>query len=692
MLMAITLLSGSALTYLNHRRKKNTNNNIKVLNKESHIKSFSTKELLRDFKTSILGDERQQQELILDNNLKGDIEKYHQESNRNLVLYSGAFSIAVLASFYPIFSLLGASAVLYLGRDLFFAVWHDIKNKHFLSVYLLSSILLVGMVLSGHLILAALSGIVGGFFMKIIKKAEDHSEKKLINVFSGHPAKVWIEKDNLEIQVDFNTLEKGDYVIVNAGEIIPVDGTIHTGHASIDQQILTGESALVECSKGDKVFASTLLLSGRVSILTETTGEKTIAAGIGKTLHNTQNYKDNLMARGQKIADSFLPVELGLGVTTLVALGPTPALSIMWSGLGANMALFGPLNVLNYLQILSRQGILIKDGRVFESLRQVDTVIFDKTGTLTLERPTVGKIHTVGNHTESSVLRYAAAAEYRQSHPIAKAIVSKAQELELSLPNMDKAQYEMGYGISVDIEGKLVHVGSQRFMQHKEIDIPEKMHFVQQESESKGYSLIYVAIDQELVGILEMCPTIRPETLNIIRYLKQRGLKLYIISGDHERPTHYMAKQLGIDHYFSEVLPEDKAELVEQLKNEGRFICFIGDGINDAIALKSAQVSISLKGASSIATDIADIVFMDGTLERLEMLFKLSDEFEQSMTGNLVSTVAPGVLNISGVLLFHTGIAFGMGLFYIGALFGLGYTLLPLVKYQNTLAPPEDMK
>jgi Cu2+-exporting ATPase len=682
MLIELTLLGGGFMAYWT-KRNKHKNKSTAQLTHKAKQKGFSPKKLLQDFKTATLGDERQQQQLTLDPDMQADIKKYEKEANRNLVLSVGATSLALLGAVSPIFRLLGAGAVLYLARDVFRFIWRDFKKGHFLSVYLLGAFMVIGMIATGHLVLAAFSGVLGGFLMKIVKKAEESSEKQLINVFSGHPTRVWIEKDGVEIQVDFNTLQKGDRVIVNAGEIIPVDGVIQTGLANIDQHILTGESQPVERTVGDKVFASTLLLSGRIAVLAETAGEETVAAGIGQVLNQTQNYKDNLMARGQKIADRFLPVEIGLGAVTWIALGPNSALAVLWSALGSNMAIAGPLSVLNYLQILSRQGILIKDGRVFESLRQVNTLVFDKTGTLTLEQPNVGQIHTLEDYTESSILRYAAAAEYRQPHPIAKAILAKASELELSLPAMDEAQYEMGYGIQVRVENRLIQVGSQRFMQQKQIDIPETVKPIQQAAEEKGYSLIYVAIDQQLAGMLEMRPTIRPETLDVIKYLKQRGLKLYIISGDHQQPTRHIAEQLGIDHYFAEVLPENKADLVKQLKDEGRFVCFIGDGINDAIALKSAQVSISLKGASSVATDTAQIVFMDGTLGRLQTLFELSDEFEQTMNGNMVGCIVPGVINIAGVFFLHTGIAVGMGLYYLGSVVGLGYTLWPLVKHQD---------
>ena len=684
MLIQLTLLGGGVMAYWSKRNKKSTVDS-KILPEKAKLKQkgISPRKLLHDLKSSVLGDERQQQQLTLDPEMREDIKKYEKDANRNLVLSVGATAIALLASVYPMLGILGAGAVLYLARDVFFFIWRDFKKGHFLSVYLLGAIMVIGMIATGHLVLAAFSGVLGGFLMKIVKKAEENSEKQLINVFSGHPSRVWIEKDGIEIQVDFNTLEKDDHVIVNPGEIIPVDGVISSGFANIDQQLLTGESQPVEREVGDKVFASTLLLSGRIAILVEMTGEETVAAGIGQVLNKTQNYKDNMMARGQKIADSFLPIEIGLGAMTLAVLGPSSALAVMWSGLGANMTVLGPISVLNYLQILSRNGILVKDGRVLESLRQVDTVVFDKTGTLTLEQPTVGKIHCLGDSDEDTLLVYAAAAEYRQPHPIAKAIIDKAASKNLDLPDLDEANYELGYGIKVTIDGKVIRVGSGRFMSREGIELSEVAANIEAQAEEEGFSLIYVGINQQLAGILELHPTIRPEALEIINNIKKRGMKLYIISGDHEHPTKRMAKTLGIEHYFAEVLPENKAKLVKQLSEQGQFVCFIGDGINDAIALKSAQVSISLKGASTAATDTAQIIFMDGTLNHLEQLFELADEFENTMHTNFLSTIVPGVICIGGVYFLHFGIAMGMGLFYVGSAVGLSNTLLPLAKHQD---------
>ncbi len=683
MLIELALIGGMTAYWL---KRKTSSSSLTRQQAQQSVGKISCLKLLKDFKTAVLGDERQQLQMTLDPEMQALIEKQHQEVNRDLMLSAGALGLALAGSVYPPLYMLGIATLLYLGRNIFRLIWRDFQRGNFFNVYILMMAPFLGMIATGHLALAAFASVLGDFIVKILEKVEENSQKHLINVFAGHPVQVWLEKDGVEIQVDFKTIQPGDVVIVNAGEIIPVDGVIETGLANIDQHILTGESQPVERAPGDKVFAATLLLSGRIRVLVETAGEETVAAGIGLILNNTQSYKDNLVIRGKKMADSFVPAQIGLTAITLAALGPTSAVAVLWSSLASRMILYGPLSVLNYLQIFSRQGILIKDGRVLESLRQVDTFVFDKTGTLTLEQPVIGKIHALNDYGEDTLLRYAAAAEYRQSHPLAKAILEKALEKALVLPELEEASYEVGYGIKVKVENKTIYVGSARFMERESIVFPDTIGKIQQQAEDLGHSLIYVGIDNHLGGVLEIEPSIRPEARQIVQYLKQRDLEVYIISGDHEQATRNIAGQLGIDRYFAEILPENKANLVKQLRDDGKFVCFVGDGINDAIALKSAQISISLKGASTAATDTAQIIFMDGTLNSLLKLFQLADEFEDTMQDNFMLSVVPGVINIGGVYLLHFGIAAGMTIFYAGTAVGLANTLWPLAKHQNTQA------
>jgi Cu2+-exporting ATPase len=685
MLIELALIGGLTAYWL--KRKNNTSTSSLTRSKAPKSvdsQKISGLKLLKDFKTAVFGDERQQLQLTIEPEMQKIIEKQHKEANLDLMFSASAIVFAWLSSVSPLFYMLAIVAILASGRNILRLLWRDLQKGHFFNVYILMLASFLGIMATGQLILAAFASILGDFTAKILEKTAESSQKQLTNVFAGHPSQVWIEKDGIEIQVDFQTIQVGDVVIVNAGEVIPVDGVIKSGFATIDQHILTGESQPVERAPGDQVFAATLLLSGRIRVLVETAGKETVAASIGHILNKTQNYKDNLVVRGKKMADSFVPAQLGLSVITLAALGPISATAVLWSSLATRMILYGPLSVLNYLQIFSRQGVLIKDGRILESLRQVDTFVFDKTGTLTLEQPLLGKIHPLGDYDEDTLLRYAAAAEYRQTHPIAKAIQEKALEKALVLPELQEANYEVGYGIKVKLENKTLCVGSARFMEREGIAFPETITEIQQRAEEVGHSLIYVGIDNHLGGVLEIEPRIRPEARQIIQYLKQRGLEVYIISGDHEQPTRNIAEQLGIDRYFAETLPEKKADLVKQWRDEGKFVCFVGDGINDAIALKSAQVSISLKGASTAATDTAQIIFMDGTLNSLLKLFQLADEFEDTMQDNFMLSIVPGVINIGGVYLLHFGIAISMTIFYAGTVVGLANTLWPLAKHQNT--------
>ncbi|MGB0383940.1 MAG: HAD-IC family P-type ATPase [Ardenticatenaceae bacterium] len=302
-----------------------------------------------------------------------------------------------------------------------------------------------------------------------------------------------------------------------------------------------------------------------------------------------------------------------------------------------------------------------------------------KTGTLTLEQPVVGQIHTCNGVSEENLLTYAAAAEYRQTHPIARAILQAADEHGLNVPEIDSAQYEVGYGIKVRLANKTIHVGSTRFMVMEGIAIPAEMQIIQQNAHENGSSLVMVAVDNQLGGAIELVAVIRPEAREIVRELRERKISMYIISGDHEKPTKQLAQELGIDNYFAETLPENKADMVAQLQEEGKSVCFIGDGINDSIALKKANVSISLSGASTIATDTAQIILMDGNLKQLENIFELAQGFENNMNNTLITSVVPGVITISGVFFLHFGLASSVILNNLGLMAGLSNVMWPLL-------------
>ncbi|OAD18912.1 heavy metal translocating P-type ATPase [Candidatus Thiomargarita nelsonii] len=475
----------------------------------------------------------------------------------------------------------------------------------------------------------------------------------------------------------------GDIIVVNAGETIPVDGVISEGIASIDQHILTGESQPSEKGEGEQVFASTVLLSGKIHIKVEKAGKDTVAAQIGEILISTIDFKTSIQSRGQKIADNSVLPTMVTSVLALPVAGLTGTAAVLLSCIGDNVRIISPLSVLNFLRIASEQSILIKDGRALELLNHVDTVVFDKTGTLTQEQPHVGKIYTLQDYQENDLLKYAAAAEYKQKHPVAKAIIQAAHERELSLPDIEEAKYEVGYGIKVTISNQLILVGSVRFMEMEEIAIPEEIINIMSDCHDSGYSLVMVTIDNQLAGAIELHATIRPEAKSIIKGLRQRNMSLYIISGDHEKPTQRLAEELGIDNYFADTLPENKANLIQQLIDAGKVVCFVGDGINDSIALKKAHVSISLKGASTVATDTAQIVLMDASLKHLCQVFDLADDLDKNLNTGLITTIVPGLVSIGGVFLIHLGIIGSIVVFNTGLLVGVINSMWPLIEHHN---------
>lgn len=636
------------------------------------------------FSISITGGEVRQQQLkqmgAIDDNQASEEEK---TVDRNIKISLGLMGLSKLGCWFfaPLLPIAAAGS-LYIFHPVFKRLSVNLKKRR-ITTELLEVIGILSFIITGRIFLTSLIAFLGLLNLKLLARTEAHSQRQLIDIFNQKQQVVWVQKSGTEIEIPLEAVKKQDIVVVNAGEVIPVDGIVVEGLASVDQQTLTGESQPIEKETADKVFATTWVLSGRLLIKVEHSGSDTSAAKIGNILLQTQEFKEDLRLRGKHIADSFIAPTLVVSGLTLPFLGASAAMAILWSGFGYNMKLFGPISVLNFLHIMAENGILIKDGRSLEMLQKIDTLVFDKTGTLTMEQPRISQLHPLQSFDEETLLSYAAAAEYRQTHPIAKAILAAAKERGLEIPEIEEAAYQVGYGIEVKVGEVLVQAGSVRFMQQKRIHLPEEIQQLKNQCDANGHSLVYIAVDDSLAGVLELQPCIRPETKEIISCLKARNISLYIISGDHEQPTRLLAEELGIDHYYAETLPDQKAELIKELRDSGKFVGYIGDGINDAIALKQANVSISLSGASTAATDTAQIILMDGDLNKLKTLFEISQSFEANMHTNYLTSMIPGVISLGGVFLFNMGVVGGLTIYFTAKMVGLANSMLPLVKYEN---------
>jgi len=515
----------------------------------------------------------------------------------------------------------------------------------------------------------------------LVKKTQDDSKKLLLNAFGKQPRYVWLYRDGAEVQIALDRLQSFDVIVVNTGEVVPVDGIIIQGMAMIDQHALTGESTPAEKGVGDRVFAATLMVAGKVLVQVEKSGNETASAKISQILNDTAGYKLSSQQKGERLADRAVIPTLAVGAVGMAVMGPAGAVAVLNSDFGTGIRMAAPLAMLSSLALCANKGILVKDGRALELMNEVDTVLFDKTGTLTREQPEVSRIIASRGFDPEQILQFAAAAEKRFHHPIALAILHKARELQIELPPTDDTQYKVGYGITVSVAGHTISVGSRRFMDLEGVALTTEVEEAVEKAHREGHTIVMVSVNGRLGGALELHAAVRPEVRQIVQGLRDRGIKhIAIISGDHEAPTRKLAESLDMDRYFAQVLPADKADYVAQLQKEGRKVCFVGDGINDSIALKQANVSISLRGASSIATDTAHIVFLEEGLSKLCDLRDIARDLDHNVRRSWQLILAPNIACIGGVFTLGFGIMASVITNNVAALAALANGMLPLRK------------
>ncbi len=580
--------------------------------------------------------------------------------------------------FYPPLKFVGTALYAYISLPLVASgVKTLLEKKKIGNEALISVATIVGGV-SGYffaLSIACFFYYLGGL---LLKKTRDNSVKKIQNLFKNEPRFVWLVKQNVEIEVPLEQIVNNDIIAAEAGKVVPIDGIIVSGSAMIDQSVLTGEFQPAEKQVGDKVFASTFINTGRIHIKVQQTGQNTAISQIEEVLNRSIEFKPEIQTKGEEWANKSAFAFLVAGGLALPILGTSAAVIILRSSFGYSLGILASLEMLKHLREARTRGIFVKDGKALEGLHEIDTVIFDKTGTLTENRPVVGRIFTSCEYDEQEILTYAVIAENTHTHPIAKAILDKAQELNHSTIVPKNAKYHIGYGVEVKYDDKLIQVGSLRFMKMKNVTISKHFHQTANTLQHEGNSLVMVAVNGKAVGILEINESIRSEIKDVISGLYQRGIKqISIISGDHQGATGKIAKELGIDNFYYDVLPKDKSAIVKKLQDKGKKVLFIGDGVNDSLAMVRSDISISLNDASTVAIDVAQIILLDGNFKQLNNLFDISKKMRSGFRQSLFLTMTPSGIVISGVLLGNIGISGAVILENMFFLTGLAKVALP---------------
>lgn len=500
------------------------------------------------------------------------------------------------------------------------------------------------------------------FLLGVGELLEEWTHKKsvgdLARSMSLNVGKVWLKKDGQEILVPSEKIVAGDEIVVHMGNLIPFDGEVSNGEGMVNQASLTGESVPVRRTLGSVVYAGTVLEEGELTILVKQTGGSSRYEKITAMIEESEKLKSGLESKAEHLADRLVPYSLGgTALTYLLTRNATKALSILMVDFSCALKLAMPISVLSAIREANQHKITVKGGKFLEAVAEADTIVFDKTGTLTKAQPTVAEVVSFSEtKSPDELLRIAACLEEHFPHSMAKAVVDAAKEKHLDHEEMhSKVEYIVAHGISTTINGEKAIIGSYHFVFEDENSIilegmEEKFRHLPEE-----YSHLYLALEGVLAAVICIEDPLRPEAAEIICQLKKAGLKkIVMMTGDSERTAKAIAKKVGVDEYYAEVLPEDKANFVEKEKAEGRKVIMIGDGINDSPALSAADVGIAISEGAEIAREIADITVAADDLAEILVLRMLSNRLMKRIHKNyrFIVTFNAGLilLGVGGIL------------------------------------------
>lgn len=479
------------------------------------------------------------------------------------------------------------------------------------------------------------------FLLGVGELLEEWTHKKsvgdLARSMSLNVEKVWKKVDGTEVLVPLSDVTAGDELTVHMGTVIPLDGVVVSGEAMVNQASMTGESQPVRKEPGSYVYAGTALEEGEITFKVEKSAGSTRYERIVQMIEDSEKLKSSVEGKASNLADALVPWSLGgTALTYLLTRNATKALSILMVDFSCALKLAMPVSVLSAIREAGSFKITVKGGKFLEAVAEADTIVFDKTGTLTEAKPIVAKVISFNGYSENELLRIAACLEEHFPHSMAKAVVNAAKERHLDHEEMHtKVEYIVAHGISTTIEGKKAVIGSHHFIfEDEKCTIPEGMED-RFENLPEEYSHLYLAIQNELAAVICIEDPLRKEAAQVVEQLREAGLsKIVMMTGDSDRTAKAIAKRVGVDEYYSEVLPEDKANFVEREKQAGRKVIMIGDGINDSPALSAADVGIAISEGAEIAREVADITVGADDLKEIVKLKRLSDALMQRIRRN----------------------------------------------------------
>lgn len=499
---------------------------------------------------------------------------------------------------------------------------------------------------TGQWLTAAMIGalVEGGELLRDMTAAR--SRRELGALMSHEGATCWKLVDGRRIAVRVGTVRAGDHILVASGDRVPVDARVIQGRAVIDERVLTGEPVPVARGRGDEVFAMTVVIDGDLVIEAGGSAQESRAGRIMKFLERAPIGETRMADHARHIADRFvLPVMVVAAGVYAFTGNPSRAASILIFDLATGIRVAAPTTMLASLLAAARDGILIKGAAALEKLAAIDTIIFDKTGTLTVGRPAVRDIVTFHGLSEDELLRVAAAVDHGLNHPLAAALMAEAERRGLTLLHRVESRYHIGSGVEAQLDnGEHFLVGNRAFLRSRGVRVPKHVN-------GHGLSEVIVASRGECLGAIVFTDEARPEAAQILTDLRSRGVdRIALLSGDAENATRLVAQELGIDEWAARMSPDRKAAFVRKLKDGGRRVAVVGDGVNDSVAFSLADLSIAMGNGADVARAHSDVVLLDDRLELLPMAIDRSRASLDLMNQNLAIITAPNALGIGGAI------------------------------------------
>ncbi|MDA1278992.1 MAG: heavy metal translocating P-type ATPase [Chloroflexi bacterium] len=505
----------------------------------------------------------------------------------------------------------------------------DVGGSHSTGTYFDVSTAIIGLILLGRWLEARARG-----------RTSD-AIKKLIGL---QPSTAIVLKNGSLAEIDISEVERGDVVVLRPGERIPVDGKISKGMTSVDESMLTGEPVPVEKSPGDDLFTGTVNGTGSVEFIANAVGRETVLAGIVRMVQQAQSSRAPIEHLVDQVTARFVPAVLGIAILTFAVwsfLAPEPAMinallmtvAVLVIACPCALGLATPTAIMVGMGRGATQGVLIRNADALERSHRVDTVVFDKTGTLTVGKPTIASIRTFGL-TEVELIRVAAAAESRSEHPIASAVLAEAKRRDIVFPEPTDVSAVPGRGITATVEKSKIVVGSPAFI-FSNSDAPPEFTEAGLELAEKGETVLAIARDGKPIGLFGVADSPRPNARNAITTLRERGIRILMLTGDNRRTAEKIASEIGITEVIAEVLPDGKSAEITKLRNSGGVVAMVGDGINDAPALATADVGIAIGSGTDIAIESADVTITTGDPAMVGELIDLSRSTMRTVKQNL---------------------------------------------------------